>query len=144
GGNVNVEQQQQDNGQQGGQQDNGNGPIVIRSIQMAPGQFQSNQIQQGQPNQYRNNGGNQYQNGGQFNNGQNQFNNRGFGRNRGDRGNYGGQNNFGGQQQQRFNTTTGDPNMFMPPTTNGTNGTDGLIFNFRGVPIEQVLNYLSD
>ena len=146
GGDANVEQQ--DNGQnangQNAQPDNGNGTIVIRSLQSAqPGQFQSNQMQQGQPNQYQpnqyRNGGNQYQNGGgQFNNGQNQLNNRGF-RNRG----FNGGQSFGGQQQ-RFNTGAGDANMFMPPTTGGTNGTDGLIFNFRGVPIEQVLNYPSD
>jgi len=70
-----------------------------------------------------------------------------------------GQNNFNqGRNNDRFTRTRGntrdsngrlssgasDPGMFVPPTGNGTNGTDGLIMNFRGAQIDQVLNYLSD
>ena len=38
---------------------------------------------------------------------------------------------------------TSDPGAFIPPAS-GTNGSDGLILNFRGAQIDQVLNYLSD
>jgi len=91
------------------------GAPPVQNMQPTPG---------AQPNQFRSNGQNQYR----FN-----TNDR---RGRGNR-DY-------GQQPQRFTTSTGDASMFMPPATAGTNGTGGLILNFRGTPIEQVLNYLSD
>ena len=46
--------------------------------------------------------------------------------------------------QQRFANGSVNPNVLPSPVANGTNGTDGLIMNFRGAPIEQVLTYLSD
>jgi hypothetical protein len=69
-------------------------------------------------------------------------------------------NQFRGQGQTRFpndrttrtrgpqrgginSVSVGDPNSFAPPAE-GTNGTDGIILNFRETQIEQVLNYLSD
>ena len=96
-------------------------------------------MQNMQPNQFRGS------------NGQNQFQNRGNGNNdrsgRFGRGN-GGFNGRDNGQQRGFNnapaTPITDPNMFMPPTATGTNGTDGLILNFRDAQIDQVLNYLSD
>ena len=46
--------------------------------------------------------------------------------------------------QQRLANGSVNPNVLPAPVGNGTNGTDGLIMNFRGAPIEQVLTYLSD
>jgi hypothetical protein len=91
--------------------------------------------QNNQPNQpFRNNQGNRYGNGG----------NGGFNNDRGNRGNRGFGRDFGGQRGGINSVPVGDSSNFMPPTTGGTNGTDGLILNFRDTQIDQVLNYLSD
>ncbi len=113
---------------------NGNGNVEQPANGQTMQPMQGAQPMQGtQPNQFRSNGQNQFQN--RFNN-----NNNGNGRNgrfnRGD-------NAPQVQQMQRFNSA-GDASVFLPPVTGGTNGTDGLILNFRGASIDQVLNYLSD
>jgi hypothetical protein len=71
--------------------------------------------------------------------GQNQYNQ---GRNNFDRGNRGNRGfTRGDMGQQRF-STSGDATNFVPPS--GTNGPADLILNFRGAPLDEVLNYLSD
>jgi len=75
-----------------------------------------------QPNQFRGR------------NGVNNFNN--------DRGNRG-RNNFTAQRGG-INSVPANPNDFPAPIASGTNGTDGIMLNFRDAQIEQVLNYLSD
>jgi len=45
------------------------------------------------------------------------------------------------QQRQSANT---DASAYVPPANAGTNGTDGILLNFHGAPIDEVLNYLSD
>jgi hypothetical protein len=73
-----------------------------------------------QPNQFR----------GQGRNGINNFNNRGRG--------------FNAQRGGINSAPVGDPSNFPAPIASGTNGTDGIMLNFRDAQIEQVLNYLSD
>ncbi len=99
---------------------------------------QSQTIQNNQPNQP--NQQFRYNQGGQNQGGSNRFNG---GRTRGNFGNRG--NDVGGQRGGGINSVpVGEPSNFMPPMTGGTNGTDGLILNFRDTQIDQVLNYLSD
>jgi len=101
-------------------------PMQAQPAQNAqPNQFRYNQAQGGQ-NRFTN--GNNYDRGGRIRG------NGGFG-NRGD---------FGGQRSAINSTPVGDPSNFTPPAGAGTNGTDGLILNFRDAQIDQVLNYLSD
>ena len=134
---------QTDNGGDANGNGNGNGNGNVE--QPANGQtmqpMQNMQTMQGaqpmqgtQPNQFRSNGQNQFQN--RFNNNNNNGNGRNGRFNRGD-------NAPQVQQMQRFNSA-GDASVFLPPVAGGTNGTDGLILNFRGASIDQVLNYLSD
>jgi hypothetical protein len=86
--------------------------------------------QPGQLNQFRgSSNSNQYQGGRNFDRNNNDRNSRRYGRDSG---------------QQRVTAGTSDPGTFMPPANSGTNGSDGLILNFRGAQIDQVLNYLSD
>jgi hypothetical protein len=99
----------------------GNQPIQSQPMQNS----QSNQQFRGSQD-----GQNRFNNGG----GQSRFNQGGFG-NRGDN---------GGQRRGINSVPVGDPNSFTPPKASGTNGTDGLILNFRDTQIDQVLNYLSD
>jgi hypothetical protein len=82
--------------------------------------------QPGQPNQFRGPGGS------------NQYQGRNFDRNNRS-GRYGRDSG-----QQRLTAGASDPNAFVPPVDSSTNGSDGLILNFRGAQIDQVLNYLSD
>ena len=63
------------------------------------------------------------------------------GRNNFDRGRGRGNRDF---NPQRFTSGSVNPNVLPSPVAGGTNGTDGLIMNFRGAPVEQVLTYLSD
>jgi hypothetical protein len=65
------------------------------------------------------------------------------GRNNNNNNDRGGRNRFGRDSGQQRNAV-GDPGTFVPPTGVSTNGTDELYLNFRGAPIEEVLNYLSD
>ncbi|HXS69135.1 MAG TPA: secretin N-terminal domain-containing protein, partial [Candidatus Polarisedimenticolia bacterium] len=48
-----------------------------------------------------------------------------------------------GDMAQRQSANT-DPSAYAPPKNVGTNGTDGIMLNFHGAPIDEVLNYLSD
>jgi hypothetical protein len=102
---------------------------------------QSQTIENNQPNQqYR------YNQGGQNQGGQNRFNNGGLNNDRGgrNRGNFGNRGDANSQRGGINSVPVGEPSNFLPPTTGGTNGTDGLILNFRDTQIDQVLNYLSD
>jgi general secretion pathway protein D len=94
-----------------------NGDANVQAPDNGPGM---QPIQNVQPNQFRG--------------GQNRFNNDRGGRTRGFNTPRGGVNG----------APVGDPSTFGAPITAGTNGTDGIILNFRDTPIEQVLNYLSD
>ena len=100
--------------------------------------MQAQPAQNAQPNQFRYNqaqgGQNRFTNGNNYDRGGRTRGNSGFG-NRGD---------YSGQRNAINSTPVGDPGNFTPPTGAGTNGTDGLILNFRDAQIDQVLNYLSD
>jgi hypothetical protein len=69
---------------------------------------------------------------------QNQYQNRNADRGRGrfDRRDSG--------QQRPLGSVGGNAAAYVPPTGAGTNGTGDLYLNFRGAPIDEVLNYLSD
>jgi hypothetical protein len=108
---------------------NGGGMQPMQNSQPMQNTQQNQQFRGGQGGQNRFNSNSNSDRGGRFN--------RGFGNgNRGD---------FGGQQRGGINSApVGDPSNFTPPAGASTNGTDGLILNFRDAQIDQVLNYLSD